>query len=173
MILKYSVTGIPYIEFEDKSRLSFSILTKHPEKGFKYLCFSGVDTASVCVSAGKTKNKKYKKISENVNFSTNMEFASIPRNAKKTLTPMTIGYLKKLFKTLTIEEYFPELNLKTLENALNSINDKSDECDDDETATESYDDLVDLKFKIGKPKKRKMNIKPKAFEGKPRSFERV
>jgi len=142
MILKYSKTNTPYIELDKGAKLIFSSSTESP-KGFKYLVFSNRITKTLCISGAKAKKARYAKIWEDCNFTTTMDFDKIPRKAKEFgLSNITRKILKKLIFGMTDGEgHFHRNNLKTLELKLNEINGlDSDNCDDDLTATESYDD---------------------------------
>lgn len=168
MYLKYTKTNTPFIEFDNGAKIIFSSLTKDIEKGYKYLCFSHIETNSICLSAAKVKKKRYASVVERINFSTTMKFTKIPNAAKKVLTPITLNYLKKTFESLTLDGYFPEKNLKELDKILNYVDD-TDEIDDDITANESFDDdIKDTKKKLKKAngKPLKVKIKPKInFKG--------
>lgn len=130
MILKYSENSIPFIEFENGDRLAFSSLTKN-DKGYKNLCFSG-KTDAMSVSAGSKKPKKILNTFKiPISFITNMSFTKIPKLASKTsLTPMTRGFLKKMFSTMLDDEgYFPHMKLISLGERLQML-DIDDEIDD-------------------------------------------
>jgi len=152
MYLDYSKKGIPFILFENGSRLSFSVTTENEDKGFKYLCFKCIDTKTVTVSGAKAKKKRTTEIVEDISFVMDMNFKrdkikGIPTDAKKFFGPLTVGILKKIFNDLIEDGYFPRKNLKILEEKLNG-EDPNDLLDDDPTATESFDNVSD------KPKKK-------------------
>ena len=170
MNLKYTKSKTPYIEFDNGANLIFSSMTKDVNKGYKYLVFSHTETNAICLSAAKVKKKRYATVVEKIGFSTTMKFKKIPNAAKKVLTPITLNYLKKTFEKLTINGYFPEKNLKELDEILNFV-DKTDEVDDDITANESFDDDIKpikkkLKKSNGKPLKIKIKPKIKFNRGK-------
>ena len=159
MQLNYSPSGIPLILLENGARLSFSKTTE-TEKGYKYLCFNVVDTKTLTVSGAKAKYTRKAKVSENISFICDMKFkrdsvSGIPAEAKKFLSPITLGYLKNAFNELTVDGYFPRRNLKLLDEKFKELDDPSDSIDDDPTATESFDDVIEKKVK---PKK-KMKVK--------------
>ena len=138
MILKHSKpNGVPYLEFEDGSKLVFSTLTEHKTKGFNWLAFSGkVISEFKMAGKGKKKKAKYFSTKENINFMTNMRFTEIPANVKKMggpLSPVTLAFLKKAFKKLAPDGYFPRENLVVLESMIDdSFNHIDlDELDDD------------------------------------------
>jgi hypothetical protein len=140
MQLKYSdPRNVPFIEFEDGSKLIFSTLLEHRIKGFHYMSFSGRNTTSVCVSGKGARKKKYYDTSEDVSFVTDMSLTSIDkrvRGKKGPLTPITLGLLRKLFKRLVSEDgYMSRKSLNKLEKIFNELNNvKEDTWDDDPTA---------------------------------------
>lgn len=144
MRLEYSPKGTPYIILDNGLRLSFSTTTE-TEKGFKYLCVNGTDTKTVTINNGKTKEKITIDTSENISFVLDMNFKrdrkkGIPKDAKKLLSKITLGYLKKTFENLiTTDGYFPRKNLALLDEKLKRLNNPNDILDDDLTATESFD----------------------------------
>ena len=163
MILKYTKTNTPYIEFDNGAKFIFSATTKDDIKGYKYLCFSHSEVKSICISGAKAKNKRYASVFEPISFVTTMQFEKIPNEGKKVLTSITLSWLKKTFEGLISGDYFPEKNLKLLSQKLNIVDD-TDDWDDDPTATESFDeDPKDVKRKLKKAngKPLKIKIKPK------------
>ena len=115
MILKYSTPkGVPYIEFDDGSRLIFSTPTEHSTKGFKWFGFSGKIVSEH--SIGKGKRKKIFTSAESTNFITNIKFTEIPKKVKDTtLSPIILKFLKRSFHELGDGEYFPRESLTKLE----------------------------------------------------------
>lgn len=100
MELKYSIKGIPYIEFDSENRIIFSESTS-TQAGYKWLAFSGVSTITVALSSGKGK-KKVKtstKQSEKVSFMMKMDFSGIPKSARKNeyLSKKYLDGIKRMF----------------------------------------------------------------------------
>ena len=129
MILRYSnPKKIPYIDLGDGHKLIFSTAGRKSRKGYKYLSYSGRSTNTIPISGGKAKRKRTVDITENITFSTDMMFTKLPKEVKSIgkLTPITLGYLKKLFKELTVGDYFPTDNLSKLSESF-SILDKEEE----------------------------------------------
>jgi hypothetical protein len=115
MILRYSTPkNIPYIEFDDGSKLIFSTPTEHPTKGFKWFGFSGQILSEHKI--GKGKRKKVMTSATSTNFITNIKFMWIPKKVKdSTLTPITLNFLKRSFHQIGDGEYFPREGLAKLE----------------------------------------------------------
>lgn len=141
MQILLSTTGTPYIELEGGDKLIFSKATADPVKGFKYLCYSGKSTSTVCISGSRAKNKKYSKIVENVNFSVRLsDFkrpTSNPKGFPKGIMPkITLGYFKKeISKLLDKDGYLPFDMVPVLNDTLSQM-DRNDMVDDDPEATE-------------------------------------
>jgi len=144
MRLFYSDKKVPYILFENGSRLIFSVSTENEDKGFKYLAFNGETMDTITVSGAKAKKERTYTIVEQVTFITNMDIKrpgmdSLPRDAKDAgLSKITASFLRKTFKTLVDEDgYFPRANLPTLEKILEKVNGhESDTWDHDPSITE-------------------------------------
>jgi hypothetical protein len=79
MNLLKSLTGIPYIEFDEKTRLIFSGVAE-TEYGYKYFAFQGKNFVSI-----KIKQKEgyvYGDVHETVSFVTDMGLSAIPPEGK-------------------------------------------------------------------------------------------
>jgi hypothetical protein len=129
MELKYSITGVPYINFDNENKLIFSKSTKGP-LGYKYLVFSGKTTTTVELSGGRgVKGKKKVSVDQNTNFNTDMLLSKIPTSCKgnKHLSKINMGILRSMIgKYLINDMYFPENCFPLLEKDLIK-------CDIDET----------------------------------------
>ena len=146
MELKYSVTNIPFIEFDDENKLIFSSCTKNI-KGYKYLVFSGKTTTTVEVSGGKgVKGKKRVRVDQDTNFNTNMLLEKIPTDCKgnRHLSKMNVGIIRTMIGKYLIEEtYFPEKCIPMLEKELTRFDvSETDSLEDDPSGyVEDEDDL--------------------------------
>lgn len=125
MELKYSPSGVPYLELDTDNKLIFSKTSAIP-KGYKWLVFSGLSTMTETISAGKGKKKTKKKvvISAPMSTSINMEFTKISRTAKNTNPYLTKSYmngLKKLFAPYLEDGVFPYTNLPKFEKDINNL----------------------------------------------------
>jgi len=122
MKLCYSITGVPYIEFENGNKLIFSTITEDKQKGFKWLVYSGNYTKTICLSGGKKNNKEPKIANTNhaIYFITDMKLSGIPKEAKKCLPNSTVTSLKRLLNEFIKEGYFHRNNLLKLEKLLSS-----------------------------------------------------
>lgn len=133
---------VPYIEFEDGSRLSFPLFMENRNKGWQWISFSGFSTESICVSGKSAKNKKFVDVSENINFVTDMALSDIDKRVKGKegpLSPATLGFLKKAFIELAPDGWLSRDSLSKLEERINGI-DISDEDNMNEDPTLSDDD---------------------------------
>jgi len=137
MELKYSETGIPYIELDSKNIISFSKSTAN-KQGFKWLVFSGMSTTSVAVSAGKGVKKVKKRVKQNEPLSTmiDMKFSGVSKSAKSTnvyLTKKYLNGLRRLFEPYLIDDIFPYSNIVKLEEYINNdtIENKEDLMEED------------------------------------------
>jgi len=139
MQLKYSIPNkVPFIEFEDGSRLVFSTLLENKEKGFNYMTFSGRSMSSVCISGKGARKKKFYDTSEVISFATDMNLNNLDKRIKTKagpLSPITLGILKKLFGELAPRGWMSRKSLVKLDKVLTMLNnDEEDKCDDDPTA---------------------------------------
>ena len=140
MELRYSERGLPYIYFDDGSYLLFSGITE-AKRGFQFLCFNGLVTKIVKGKKGKTFE-----FSEWMPFSTTFKLTKIPKEVKACteFSGITIAALKKIFKELTVDGYFPRSNLSKLDRELQSFAPSADDyVDDDETLDleENWEDV--------------------------------
>jgi hypothetical protein len=106
MYLKVSPKNVPYIEFNDKNFLIFSVMSEDPERGFKKLVFNGHITKHIKSPASKKKGAKqqYIRINDRTDFITDTKLTKIPREVSTKhphLSKVTINLLKKLFKKYT------------------------------------------------------------------------
>jgi len=136
MILKYSTPkGTPYIEFDDGSSFAFPLMMEDPQRGWKWMVFSGMSTESICVSGKNTKAKKYLETSEHIGFVTDLSLSTLDKRVKGKngpLSPITLGILKKMLGEMAPDGWLSRESLVRLEDKLNSIN-NGDEIDEDIT----------------------------------------
>lgn len=123
MELKYSVTGLPYIELDDANRIIFSKATAS-EYGFKWLVFSGNKTTTTALSAGKGKKKERKiiKNTERLSVVMDMNFGGIPKTASGANIYLSKKYLdgiRRLFEPYLQEGIFPHKDLPSLARDMN------------------------------------------------------
>ena len=124
MILKYSKPkGVPYIEFEDGCKLIFCTPLEDKQRGFKWLSFSGkIESEFKIGGKGKKKGKSFIS-TEHVGFMTDMKLTEIPQDVKGKDGPLslvTLAQLKKIFKELAPDGYFPRENLEILADKLDN-----------------------------------------------------
>jgi hypothetical protein len=175
MEMKISENGTPYIQLKN-GRFIFSRITAHPDKGFKYLCFVGTDTTSVCVSSAKAKHKKYSDIVEDVAFTVRLsdfrrsDADGFPKKKiKGQISNISLNWIKKLISERINDEFLP---YKAIPDIMTSINyeDETDEWNEDPDIDDEEDDLEDLEEEVKRPLKKgngnrgrklKVKIKPK------------
>lgn len=124
MELKYSVSGVPYLELDSDNKLIFSKTTAN-KRGYKWLIFSGLTTTTETLSAGKGKKKTKKKIVITAPLSTtiNMEFTGLSKTTKNANTFLTKKYmdgLRRMFEPYIEDGVFPYINLPKFEKDINS-----------------------------------------------------
>lgn len=170
MQIKISEKGTPYIDLE-RGRFIFSRNTAHPIKGYKFMCYVGSDTKSVCVSSAKAKVKKYSKVVEDIAFTVRLKDfrrsndLAFPKK-EKVISNISLNYLKKIVNQNMIDEFLPFESIPKIMQILMIEND-SDEWDDDPTLEEEEEEEEvekrNLKksngIKRGKPLK--IKVKPK------------
>jgi hypothetical protein len=121
--LEYTKKGIPFINMGEHGRLTFSKLTAHSEKGYKFICYNRQYMDKIRIKKkvdGKTVEKLYKAPTRD-SYTFDMRFQrktgqqtkGIPRNT----IPTRLGdWLRKTFKKyITTDKYFPYENIKLLE----------------------------------------------------------
>jgi hypothetical protein len=120
MELKYSSTGIPYIDLGRYGRLAFSKYTAHPKLGYKYLAYnnSGFKNVPVTVEVnGKKKRVHIRKAfrdSDVFNFKMKRDEKGI-RGIPRGTIPQKLGQaLVQVFDTLTEGDYMPFSNIELL-----------------------------------------------------------
>ena len=139
MRLKYSSPkNVPYIEFDDGNKLIFTTILEHKDKGFHSMTFSGKSVSSICVSGKRAKVRRYIDTSEIITFATDMKFSNLDKRIKgknETLSPITLGFLKKVFNKLAPEGWMSRDSLWKLEKVFDKLNNvEEDMVDDDPTA---------------------------------------
>jgi len=111
MEFKKSVTGIPYIEFDENTRLAFGLKSGDRYKG---LVFSG----SV---KGTIKDKRGKIIDQNekVSFITDFELSDIKKTSKKVIHPVftktVLDNIRGVLKPFTKNGYILEKDISSIE----------------------------------------------------------
>jgi hypothetical protein len=145
MILKYSdPKGVPYIELEGNSRLSFPLLMENKLKGWQWITFSGRSTESVCISGKGAKNKRYLDTTENISFITDMSLSEVDKRVKGKngpLSPATLGFLKKEFSKLAPDGWMSRDSLSKLEVVINGLTESDvDRMNDDPTIIDEDED---------------------------------
>jgi hypothetical protein len=122
MRLTYSVTGIPYVEIDEDTRIIFTRVGDK-DKHYKWLAVKCVETLNGEVGKGKRRKSFVRTTS--VNFMTDMKLRGFPRGLTgrhPSLTKVKHALLKRLFKKMCIEDsndsdmlLFPEEKLSDLE----------------------------------------------------------
>jgi hypothetical protein len=153
----------------DNGMLIFSRITAHPEKGYKYIVYTGTNTTSVCVSSARAKRKKYTKIIENENFTVRVK--DFKRDDKKgfpknIISKISLSFLKKIIKENINGEYLPFSKISVIAKAINELEKETDKWDDDPDIDDNWDDDEDEEPKkslkrVKNGKKRNLSIKPK------------
>jgi len=139
MRLKYSTPkNVPYIEFDDGNKLIFTTILEDKDKGFHSMTFSGKSISSICVSGKRAKVRRYIDTSEVITFATDMKFNNLDKRIKgknETLSPVTLGFLKKVFNKLAPGGWMSREALWKLEKVFDKMNNvEEDMVDEDITA---------------------------------------
>jgi hypothetical protein len=126
---KFSEKGSPVIEIGDLGVMSFSKLTSHDRKGYRYLCFSHVYNDKVSVKSGT--DRKIISIPTNDSYMCNMRL----ERKTKTKTTKAVGlphkalpgrmkdYLKNIFEPYIDEDgYISRKNILKIQKKLNGKN---------------------------------------------------
>ena len=135
MRLTYSVTGIPYIDIDVQTRITFVKITKN-DKYYKWLAVKCVEVLNGEVGKGRRRYMFTK--TTPVNFMTDMKLRGFPRGLitkHPSLTKVKHALLRRLFKKLCIKDpensdmlLFPEDKLSDLEfEILKRYGDEEDE----------------------------------------------
>jgi hypothetical protein len=147
MILKYSDSkGVPYIEFENGSSLSFPLFMEDSEKGWKYVTFSGTSTESILISGKGAKRKRYVDILEHIGFTADLSLPTSDidkrvRGKQGPLSPTILSFLRKTFGKLAPDGYLSRESLAVLERELIKVQpNKEDYMNDDPTTVEEEED---------------------------------
>ena len=123
--LEYTNKGVPFINMGEHGRLTFSKLTAHPEKGYKFITYnrSYMDEVRIKKKVNGEVIEEYYKAPSRDSYAFDMRFQrktgqqgqtkGIPRNT----IPTRLGdWLRKTFKKyITTDLYFPYGNIKLLE----------------------------------------------------------
>ncbi len=134
MKFEFSKSGTPFIQL-DAGKLIFSKSTADPIKGYKYICYCGTETTSVCVSSARAKNKKYHKITEDINFTVRLKDfrrdnkKAFPRKVK-VISKISLNFIKNLITKNVIDEHLPFDVIPYIKDQVN-IDDETDTWNDD------------------------------------------
>lgn len=120
-ILYSEPNKVPYIEFEDGSKLIFSTLTEDKEKGFHDLSFNGK-----VINQYKFKEQGRQPyrvdVAEHISFMTNLRLTEIPRKVQGKYGPLrteNAKLLRKLFKKYSIDgEWITREGIKNISKKL-------------------------------------------------------
>lgn len=146
--MKISKNGTPYIELNN-GRFIFSRSTAMPDKGYKYLCYVGTDTTSVCLSGAKAKRKRYANVVEDVNFTVRLrdfrrdDTKAFPKKKiKGQISDISLNWFKKLIMSFIVDDYVP---FRAIPEIMTQINweDDTDAWDEDPDIDDSDDDFED------------------------------
>lgn len=165
MEFKISDSGTPYIQL-DSGRLIFSKNTAHPNKGYKYVCYCGTETATTCISSARAKIKRYAKVVEDVNFT--LRVKDFRRDDKKAfptkfnvISKISQNFIKNLITKNVVGEHLPFHVIPYIMEQVNMEDETDgwdydpdiDDSDDDEEETESY--IPKTKLTKGKGNRKK------------------
>jgi len=163
-------SGRHTIQF-DNGRLIFSKITADSDKGYKYICYAGVDTTTTCISSAKAKKKKYAKVEEKINFTVRVkDFKRSDTSSfkKGIISKISLSFLKKLIIQNCEGDYLPFSKIPTIAIAINNLEKDTDSWEDDpEIDDGDWDDDEEEKTqkrslkKVVGGTKRKFAIKPK------------
>jgi len=121
--LEYTDKGVPFINMGEHGRITFSKLTAHPQKGYRFICYNRTYIDEVRIKKkidGEVVEEFYKAPTRDsyvfdMSFQrkTGQQTKGIPRNT----IPTRLGdWLRKIFKKyITTDKYFPYANIKLLE----------------------------------------------------------
>ena len=130
--LVYTDKNVPFINMGEHGRLTFSKLTAHPQKGYKFICYHRAYEEEIIIKRkvdGEIKKETYKAPARD-SYTFDMEFQmkvgqqgqtkGIPRNT----IPTRLGdWLRKIFKKyITEDKYFPYENIELLEEEIEICN---------------------------------------------------
>ena len=150
MELKFSVKGIPYIEFDEDTRLIFTKLS--PEQT-SYKWFSVIGGRQIITM--KRNGRVFREVSERFDFITDVDLSGFPRGFTKNsaFTRKHFTYIRKVFANYAVNGFIHEKYLPDIE-----------------------DDIAN--FGVRKPRKRKIisetpapvstGVKPKKKRKKPK-----
>ena len=111
----YSKNGIPYIDMGEHGQLTFSKLTSHPIKGYKYVTFKrlGIETIKI-KNSSPIDVPIYHSYTFDLSFKRG-ETSGVPRDA---MPRRIVDYLIKVFDSLSEGDYISHKNIKLLEEIL-------------------------------------------------------
>lgn len=128
ILLEYSKRGVPIINLDGFGRLTFSRLTAHPEKGYRFICFNRAYMERIRVKSKKNGEvvEKYVKAEQrdsvtfDMNFERKVGQQGQTKGIPKGMIPQRLGdWLRKTFKNyITEDKYFPYYNIEELEEYL-------------------------------------------------------
>lgn len=162
--MKISTLGTPYIQLES-GRFIFSRSTSDSVKGYKYLCYVGVDSKTVCISGSRAKYKRYSDVSEDVNFTVRLrDFRRDDKKAfpkkkiKGQISDISLNWMKKLIMGHLNDEYVP---FRAIPDIMTQINfeDETDTFDEDPTVDDfDEDDFEDIEPEVKRPLSKTVGI---------------
>ncbi len=156
------------IQFEN-GKLIFSRITADPDRGYKYIVYSGRSTTTTCVSSSRAKRKRYTDIVESQNFTVRVKDLKRDDKSgfpKKIISKISLNFLKKLIQDNINGEYLPYSKMELISKGINDLEKASDSLDNDPDIDDNWDyDEQESKpkktLKKSNGKKRKLKIKPK------------
>ena len=162
MKIGYSKSGTPFIDLDGKGILIFSKSTMDAERGYKYLCYSGIKTESRVISGARAKKKRVLKTQETVAFTVNMEMRRDERRGfpRGIVSNISLKWLKRQLSTLIDDGGYLHVDKVPVLGQIMADIDKDDHVDNDPTANESFDDVETVEQPKAKVKPAK-KIKPK------------
>lgn len=107
--LEYSKMGTPIIDLEEFGRLTFSALTAHPSKGYRFICYNRSETV-----------EKRESCTFDMYFERKVGQQGQTKGIPKGSIPQRLGdWLRKTFKDfITEDKYFPYNRIKDFQKYL-------------------------------------------------------
>ncbi len=161
MEFKFSVKGIPYIEFDQDTRLIFTKL-RSDQKIYKWFSIIGGRQIVSIKRNGRT----FKEISERVDFITDATLSGFPRGFTKrtSFTRKHYTYIRKVFKNyLTDDGHIHEDSIPDIAKDISNFGVRKPRkkiIKDDNFMKELIDEVIEEVLEV-KPKKKKKKSKKK------------
>lgn len=128
ILLEYSEKRVPFINLEQFGRISFSKLTAHPSKGYKFVCYNRcvMEITRVTKKVQGEVKEKFLKSEHRDSVTLDMDLQrKIGRQGaakgfpKGTINPRLADWLRKAFKKyVTEDKYFPYDRIRKLKTYL-------------------------------------------------------